>query len=192
VLLSENVSELKAGFFPALEHRFEGLSDGVPDGLFETYVARVERERLAAKIEKLSEPGDPPLKMGKDTVLMPDETAFAAAAKWKITVPEVKDRNVSEILLRIRYQGDIARIYAGGKLLTDNFYYGQPWFVGLDRVSAGTPFELKILPLRAQAPIYLPSAARLPIPAGSQVADVNEIEVVPVYRVTVDVPRIPD
>jgi hypothetical protein len=191
VLRSENVSELKAGFFPALEHRLEGFGDGVPDGLFQTYVARVAPVRLAAKIEKLTEPGDPPLKMGKDTVLMPDETAFLAAAKWKITVPEVKARNVSEVL-RIHYQGDMARIYAGGKLLTDNFYYGQPWFVGLDRVSAGTPYELQILPLRAQAPIYLPSAARLSIPAGTQVADINEIEVVPVYRVAVDVLRPPD
>jgi hypothetical protein len=189
VLLSEKVSELKAGLFPALDDKLDGFSEGVQDGLFQTFVARVDEETLAAKVEKLSEFGDPPVKMGKDTVLMPDETAFAAAAKWKITVPDVKTRNLSEVLLRIRYQGDIARIYAGEKLLTDNFYYGQPWLVGLDRVPAGTPFELEILPLRAQAPIYLPSGARLPIPAGAQVADVKEIEVVPVYRVTVDVPR---
>lgn len=183
VLVSENVSELRASFFPEFEHPVDGFSDSGQDGLFHSYTARLKPVTLAAKVEKMRDSGDPPVKMGKEIVLMPDEAAFDSAAKWKITSPQIKTGVVSDALLQIRYTGDIARLYADGKLVTDNFYYGQPWFVGLDRVTPGTPLELDILPLRAQAPIYLPSGARPSIPAGGQVADLKEVKLIPVYRV---------
>ena len=186
VLLSQNPSELRAGFFPELQHPVDGFSDGGPDGLFHTYNARIEPLTMAAKIEKVNAGGDPPLRMGKETVLLPDEAAFATAAKWKITTPEVKAADISDVLMRIHYQGDIARIYAGGKLLTDNFYYGEPWVVGLDDVAPGTPLELKILPLLAQAPIYLPGGARPKIADGGQIAEVQAVEFVPIYRATMN------
>jgi hypothetical protein len=188
-LLAENVSELKASFFPELQHPIDGFSDGGRDGIFETYIARMEPVAVAANVEKLSDSADPRVKMGKEIVLVPDEAAFDSAAKWKISSPQIRASGVSDVLLRIRYEGDIARIYADGKLLTDNFYYGQPWFVGLDRVTPGTPLELDILPLRSQAPIYLPSQARPSIPAGGQVADVKEVKFVPIYRVIMNLER---
>lgn len=189
VLLAENVSELNASLFPELQHPIDGFSDGGRDGLFETYTASTKPLTLAAKVEKLSDFRDPRVKMGKEIVLAPDEAAFDSAAKWKITSPQIEDSSVSDVLLRIRYEGDIARIYADGKLLTDNFYYGQPWFVGLNRVTPGTPLELDILPLRAQAPIYLPAGARPSIPAGGQVADVKEVQFLPIYRVIMNLQR---
>jgi len=42
--------------------------------------------------------------------------------------------SAGRILLRITYKGDVARLYANGKLLNDNFYNGTPWMVGLDRI----------------------------------------------------------
>jgi len=142
---------------------------------------------LTAKIEKVSDPGnDPPLKMGKEIVLMPDESAFDSAAKWRIQLPTVSSDEVSNFLLRITYQGDIARVYAGGKLLTDDFYHGEPWIIGLDRIPTAvlaTPLELRILPMHAQAPIYLPSSV-LPIIQMGQPPELKEVELVPVYRAT--------
>jgi beta-galactosidase len=78
-----------------------------------------------------------------------------------------------EPIAAIVYQGDIARIYAGGPLITDDFYHGAPWEIGLEGIPAAglkQGLDLEILPLRADAPIYLANVAKPSIPPGSQVA----------------------
>jgi hypothetical protein len=93
------------------------------------------------------------------------------------------------VLLRIAYQGDVARIYAGGRLLTDDFYHGAPWEIGLRSISAADlrqGLELQILPLRADAPIYLAGGVKPAIPAGGQVARVTDVRVAPQYRAVAD------
>jgi beta-galactosidase len=79
------------------------------------------------------------------------------AASWSIALPSDPLDGLSELYLDIRYCGDVARLTAGNRLLTDNFYNGQPWSVGLRRFieSKENKFELSILPLRRDAPIYL-------------------------------------
>ena len=63
-------------------------------------------------------------------------------------------------MLFVTYRGDCARLYADGRLVADNFYYGRPFFYGLWRLPAGvTQLELRILPLQPDAPIYLPREA---------------------------------
>ena len=77
-------------------------------------------------------------------------------------------------LLKITYRGDCARLYADGKLVADNFYYGRPFLYGLWRLPKGTTeLELRILPLQPDAPIYLPREAdRTP---GEAVTDIEII-----------------
>ena len=78
---------------------------------------------------------------------------------YKITLPS-EAISKSNRLLSIEYQGDCARLYAGGKLIADQFQYGRPFLYGLWRLPEGiTEFELRILPLQADAPIYLPREA---------------------------------
>jgi beta-galactosidase len=189
-LLSSNVSDLKADLFPALEGTVTGFKDAGEDGVFRMYTAQVAGLNLTAKVQELNGPqADPPFKMGKEIVLAPDNSAFQSAAKWSIQTPNVKSDTISDIWLKITYEGDIARIYAGGKLLTDNFYNGQPWLVGLHRFPRtllGQPLELRILPLQAQAPIYLASGARPTIPPGAQSAKLKNVELIATYRVTLD------
>ena len=63
-------------------------------------------------------------------------------------------------LLRIDYRGDCARLYADGKLVADNFYYGRPFLYGLWRLPHDCRMlQLRILPLQPDAPIYLPREA---------------------------------
>jgi hypothetical protein len=61
-----------------------------------------------------------------------------------------------KVILRLQYTGDVARIYAGDKLVDDNFYNGTPFDLGLWRLPPDTTeLTLKILPLKKDAPIYL-------------------------------------
>ena len=50
--------------------------------------------------------------------------------------PGNKSDAVGEVILRIAYQGDVARLYAGKRLITDDFYHGAPWEIGLRNIPA--------------------------------------------------------
>ncbi len=62
--------------------------------------------------------------------------------------------NQPEYFLSISYRGDCARVYADGKLVEDNFWNGKSMLVRLSDL-VGKHVELKVLPLRKDAPIYL-------------------------------------
>jgi hypothetical protein len=79
----------------------------------------------------------------------------------------------------------VARLYAGDRLVTDDFYHGSPWEIGLSNISAADlkkGLTLEILPLRQDAPIYLSAAARDALPSGGQVAKLGKVQVLPRYR----------
>lgn len=101
---------------------------------------------------------------------MPADADFAAAAVWKITLPAGLDLSTNP-LLRLHYAGDVARISIGGRLITDDYYNGQPLELGLarhaDALKTGD-LTVAILPLRRDAVhgdkpmIYFSSPAALP------------------------------
>jgi beta-galactosidase len=188
-VLTEDASQLTLGFFPTLEHVVAGFARDGEDGIFQRYTVRTQPIHVSAQVQKSRDAGvDPPPRMGKEMmgaeeVLVPDDSEFETAATWAIHVPCVEPA-AAKMFLRITYEGDVARFYADGKLLTDNFYNGTPWLIGLDRVPCRDwdRLEVKILPLRNQAPIYLPEGARpAPSPTG-QVVNLNEVQVVPEYE----------
>ena len=89
----------------------------------------------------------------------PKEEDWQQAAVYIIQLPQTFPA-ASSPLLQIGYCGDCARLYADGKLVADNFYYGRPFMYGLWRLPKGcTKLELRILPLQPNAPIYLPREA---------------------------------
>ena len=86
----------------------------------------------------------------------PSEQDWQQAAVYKIQLSSDLSPLTSH-LLKITYRGDCARLYANGKLVDDNFYYGRPFLFGLWRLPKDcTELELRILPLQPDAPIYLP------------------------------------
>jgi len=111
--------------------------------------------------------------MGPETAVMPADAAFAHAAAWKIHVPQIENT-----LISLDYVGDIARVYAGDRMVTDDFYHGAPLEIGLWRT--GPDLELQVLPLRGDAPIYLPPGAR--IAAGTEQAELKSVKVIPEYE----------
>ena len=89
----------------------------------------------------------------------PSEQDWQQAAVYRIALPSPITNHPSPIL-SITYRGDCARLYANGKLIADNFYYGRPFLYGLWRLPKECKeLELRILPLQPDAPIYLPREA---------------------------------
>ena len=86
----------------------------------------------------------------------PSEQDWEQAAVYTISLPA----QFNSHLLKISYRGDCARLYAKGKLVADDFYYGRPFMYGLWRLPQDcNELELRILPLQPDAPIYLPREA---------------------------------
>ena len=116
--------------------------------------------------------------------LVPDEEAFDAAAVWRLTVPAMAAKGISDVWVNLAYTGDIGRLYVGDTLKDDNFYNGAPWEIGLKRYgSPGTAqsFDVKVLPLRADSPVYIDPEVKANLPKSGQMAEVK-ITVKPEYE----------
>lgn len=101
---------------------------------------------------------------------MPTDADFEQAAVWKINLPATLDLTTNP-LLRLHYTGDVARVYIGGRLITDDYYNGLPLEIGLARHAEALKtgeLTVAILPLRKDAVtgekplIYFSSRAALP------------------------------
>lgn len=150
--------------------------EGKPDGIFRRYTLNAPPEPPAAHPE-LIRPAGPARKVpiGSQKVAeAPSDSDFAEAAAWRIPVGDLK----RDGLLRIRYAGDVARLYAGEELLTDNFYNGRPFEFGLWRCEA-KELRLEVLPLRKDAPIYLESPPKWG--GEKEIAKLLSIEFIPCY-----------
>jgi hypothetical protein len=119
----------------------------------------------------------------------PPESELPQAAKWAITVPPTNMAHLSDLFLEVKYQGDVARLYANHRLLTDDFYNGQTWSIGLrrflDSENAGK-FELHILPLRKDAPVNLELPSPPDFLGKNQIDTLDSIRLVPEYELVID------
>jgi hypothetical protein len=147
-----------------------------PDGLFTRYSATIPAKRFDVDIRQTSLSGMPRmLHIGRQRKIEPPTDAdFHSAATWQITVPHDALDGVQNVLLRIDYAGDVARAYIGDRLIDDEFYFGQPWEIGLKRF-APEVFEkgitLKILPMPKDATIYIEKSRRPRLYADGQIAE---------------------
>ena len=129
------------------------LEDEAPAADVEAPAAGVET--LAAV--KVREAGPPrTITIGVQKVAEePADEDFAAAAVYTIDIAGHHDG-----LLTIDYRGDVARLYAGGRLVDDNFYDGHPFCYALWRLPEDCrELELRILPLQKDMPVYFPREA---------------------------------
>ena len=91
----------------------------------------------------------------------PVDEDFEQAAVYTIDLPSDSSLfTFHSSLLNIDYRGDVARLYADGKLIDDNFYYGRPFQYALWRLPKECRhLELRILPLQKDMPVYFPREA---------------------------------
>ncbi|MGB7284229.1 MAG: beta-galactosidase [Candidatus Acidiferrum sp.] len=185
-LRSSDPAQLNFEIFPKLERVPSGFTAAGRDGFFFKYATHVAATNVSAVVEKQEGASpQPPVSMGREVATAPKETAFDGAARWSIHIPPIQSTAVRKVFLRISYAGDVARVYEAGQFLTDNFFNGAPWEVGLGTPSAPaspTEVELRILPLREDAPIYLPPGARPIFPADGQVSQLKDVQILLEYE----------
>jgi len=161
------------------------------DGLFRRFAAETLRPGPAGvAVERVREAGPPrTIRMGSQGVAeAPCDDDFSQAAVWRLRLPpEAAGR---DLLLRLRYVGDVARVYLDGRLLTDDFYDGTAFEMGLGRYAPDIfrgELLVKILPLGKGSPIYF-SADAWPDFAGTDgVAHIDGVDVIERHHVSLAV-----
>jgi hypothetical protein len=118
----------------------------------------------------------------------PGDSAFSAASEWKLTLTQPLPPGPSNLWLDIDYTGDIGRLYVGSTLVDDDFFHGATWQIGLKRFlpeAVRSGVRLQVLPLLADAPIYLDPTVRSKLPQSGQIASASRPVLQPEYEVVV-------
>ena len=158
-----------------------------------TFSANAEERKPELKFSQIQSAGDAaPVQIGPaqswrphGVAQAPPESDLPEAAKWSMTLPAGAMDGLSDLFLVVKYQGDVARLYAGSDLLTDNFYNGQAWSIGLCRflgANAANSLTLSILPLRQDAPVYFELPAPPLFSSNGQIDKLEELRLVPEYQ----------
>ena len=162
----------------------------------DVFTAEVPQWHAALQFTQIQHAGEaPPVKTGPAQDWRPHGVAQAPAAgdlpqaaKWSISVPAGALNGLSELFLEVNYEGDLARLTANHKLLDDDFYNGEPWMVGLSRFLASNGsgnFELSILPLRKDAPVYFELPRPLQFGQNGQIDKLDSLRLVPEYQLEI-------
>ncbi|MXN90288.1 glycosyl hydrolase family 35 [Flavobacterium sp. Sd200] len=66
----------------------------------------------------------------------------ATERKWTVSLPQSLPEHVNDAVLTINYKADTAMGFIDGKLVTDEFYKGIPWQIGMRKFLTGKPQEM--------------------------------------------------
>lgn len=160
------------------------------DGIFQRFDAALPARQVKATLTQTRQPREAaPVAIGghAKAAVQPLPENFKAAGAWQISVPREQLQGLDDALLQIDFVGDIGRLYSGTRMLDDWYYSGYPWQFGLKQQAAllDQPLTVAVLPLRADAPIYLPKEARPDFGDAKQMATVRGVTVIPVYQLRV-------
>ena len=144
------------------------LTSAQAERLFLSEEGKTKKEAVAFR--KVKEAGAPrKITIGVNKVAEePVDADFENAAVYTIDIPKEASLltppstllTPPSTLLTIHYRGDVARLYADGKLIDDNFYNGRPFQYALWRLPKDCrQLELRILPLQKDMPVYFPREA---------------------------------
>ncbi len=196
-LTSTDPVDLKIDIYPAPAsiNRAGKQIRAKTDGIFEQYTPPEPRRIQPTLLLETVQPAGPlrviPLGKIKDAVAAaPEDSDFDKAAIWRIKLPANLDLN-SDPILRLHYVGDVARVTLNGKLLTDDFYNGNAFDIGLRRYAPGIlngDLRVEILPLQKGAPIYLAQQAWPVFGRTKSAVDLKSVEIIPRYQAQLTVP----
>ena len=174
VLRQIGKSSFDAAFFPAGKFT-AGKSASVTGvskqtGLFQNVNWREPEQTVALQLEQTRAVGKAPMPvMGPKAawrhgpvVMAPDETSFRKAGEWQIVVPQHALDGLSDLYLGVHYEGDEARLLKGNRLLTDNFFNGVEWRIGLKRFLLDHGCALQADCVAAVGAVVVPATTRGP------------------------------
>jgi beta-galactosidase len=190
---ASNLSDMAVSVYPMPKDitSSSGSLTTAEDGVFRRIVPLPPKPvKYTAAAELVKEAGParevPMGKIAQPVAAAPEDSDFAQAAVWNISLPRNLDLAYDPIL-RIRYVGDVARVMLDGKLLDDNFYNGMEFDIGLTRharqILTGK-LTLAILPLRKDAPIYLQRQAVPDFKGAEAIAELRSMSIVNRYSAT--------
>nr|WP_315257640.1 beta-galactosidase [uncultured Duganella sp.] len=161
------------------------------DGIFQAFEATLPAHDVKASVTQTRNATDAaPIAIGGNAkaAIQPLPESFKAAGAWQINVPREQLKGLDDALLQIDFVGDIGRLYSGTRMLDDWYYSGYQWQFGLKQQAAllDQPLTVSVLPLRADAPIYLPKEARPDFGGAKQMATVRGVTVIPVYQLRIN------
>jgi hypothetical protein len=154
------------------------------DGVFQRFDASVVPVHAAAEATQVRPAGNVravPVGGRANTAMMPYPEQFRPAAAWSVQTVAPAAPQVEQYLLRPDVVGDVARLFDGTRMVDDWFYSGFGWEFPL-RAQDKALLTLQVLPLRADAPIYLPKDAWPDFGGKPQLAALRGVHVSPVYR----------
>jgi len=167
---------------------------GKADGLFTTYDQAVTpKPEMKVTVEPLraAQPA-PAIRIGgpAKAAMQPAPEAYGRSAAWTIAVPPDALSGVADAWLELDYQGDVGRLFSGVRMIDDHYFNGPAWRIGLKRFATdiAQPLTLTIMPLRADAPIYIQQEWKPAQPPGGQVAVLKSARIVPEYGLSVAAP----
>ncbi|MGP8202298.1 MAG: beta-galactosidase [Limisphaerales bacterium] len=190
-LTSTNPGDLSVAIYPApssLESQSMKL-EAQTEGVFGRYAPSAPRAvNLKAAVKKVQDAGPPreiPIgKIEQPVATAPLDPDFEKAAVWRVKIPADIDLGMDPIL-RFHYVGDVARVMLDGRFITDDFYNGNEFDLGLRRHApdiTGGDLRIAVLPLRKDAPIYMAGEMRPDFGASASVADLQRVEIIPRYQ----------
>ncbi len=194
---SRDPKEMSISVYPSLPQSFSiagNVLPASPDGVFTKYAASAPPEKQITLDMKKVKDADParPIVLGPTrkppVATEPTDADFAAAAIWQVTVPADALNGLHEVYLKVDYAGDCARAYIGDKFIEDDFYFGQPWEIGVKRFSpeiSEKGLTIKALPLRKDSPVLIEPAKIPQFDAKGEALDIRSITAVPEYQLTI-------
>lgn len=193
-LQSSNSADFTVAALPMLQVFPTGSADPMitDDGIFKRIrIPMPAAQPLTATVEPIKPAGPPrELRNGVRTVLaQPTDADFDQAAVFRIKLPAGIDPK-RDVLLKTTYHGDVARYYLDNQFLTDNFYNGTTFDLGLKRTGAQAytgELTVKVLPMKKDAPLYLNEPAKIDFGSADSIAKIIKVELVETREVRIAV-----
>lgn len=144
------------------------VEDAERVGLWSQHVARVPQREIVLDVEPLS------------------------AGRVRVRLPNDLYDGVDNVILRVDYVGDTASCFINGRLVHDDFWKGTLWEIGLKHIApdpVGVELVLHVTALsgKADSTTFTPTGmAFRPDAGGEQIARIDRVEAVPVYRLTIN------
>jgi hypothetical protein len=191
-------SHFNAAFFPAGDFTAGGAAvkaeAGKQTGLFQSLDWYEPARTVALQLAQTRTMGIAPAPVlgpkaswrHGSVVMAPDNSSFSQAGEWKVAIPQDALNGLSDLYLKVHYQGDEARLLDGSRLLTDNFFNGAEWQIGMKRFLTGSgshAFSLQVLPLSQKAPIFFEPGKQPRFSRDGQAGTLDSVEALPEYQV---------